>query len=156
MLQVTAISLIKKVSFNIFKRGAVASGVDIESKISFKTVGLETERLQNGERVLTIVFKMASSGLYYITLITQAFEKYVCDWIGLVNDCYDLHVSTLYGRSTTFNPDLSLEKGNESDEEINTELNVKELPQSRQTRNVNCADQIIPQYVTDSCRDLIS
>lgn len=118
LLLVAAISLMNS-RLNLFKREAVVSGVDIESEISFKTVGSETARLRNGETELTITFEMPPNGHYYISLAAHAFKEYFSDWIGLVNDCYVLQVSPLDGRPTTFNSDFPLAKFNESDKEIN-------------------------------------
>lgn len=50
---------------------------------------------------------------------------------------------------TTFNPDFSPEKVNESDEEINNDICGQELLQTRQTQNLNSVDQIILQKLTD-------
>lgn len=56
----------------IFRRGAVAYGVDTESEFNFKQVWSKMARLQNEENELTIAFKMPSNGHFYIALTAHA------------------------------------------------------------------------------------
>lgn len=139
LLPAAAINLMN-ICFEIFKHGAVASAVDDENGLSFKPIGSELDRPQNGEREPTTVFKMSSNGQVYIALTAHAFKDYVCDWIWLVNDCYILHVSSLDGRLTKFYLGFSLENFNESDEELHNDLRPQILSQSGQTRNMSCGE----------------
>lgn len=73
----------------------------------FKPVGSEIAWLRNGKGNQTTAFKMASSGHYHIDITAHAFKEYICDWIGLVNDCYILYISTFDNWPPAFNPDFS-------------------------------------------------
>lgn len=137
---------------DIFKRGAVAFAVNVKSELYFKPVETEIAWLRNGDRELTIPFKMPSNGHYYIAFWDLAFIEYVCNWNGLVNDCYTLHLFTLDGPFKTFYPDFRPEKVNESDKELHHDLCPQILPQARQAENANSAGQSLDQELIDGSR----
>lgn len=68
---------IMNICFDILKRGAVASKIDVECKLSFKPIWSEIARLQNGERKLTMLFNMPSYSPHYIVIPALAFKNYV-------------------------------------------------------------------------------
>lgn len=87
LLSIAAMSLMSSCS-NIFQKESDASDIDVVCKLFFKSVVARTARLQDGKKELKIAFLMPFNGHYYIVLAAHAFNDYVCDWIGLANDCF--------------------------------------------------------------------
>lgn len=92
LLPIAANTLINS-CFNLFRRKAVASGVDVEGKLSLKPLELKIAGLQNRGMELAIGFKMLYNGHCYVVFTALAFKKYVRDWIGLVNVSHVLCLS---------------------------------------------------------------
>lgn len=61
---------------------------------------------------------MSSGDHYYTALTVHAFKKFVRVWIGLVNGCYILHAAFSESQFLPFCSGFSLEKVNQSDEDI--------------------------------------
>lgn len=61
--------------------------------------------------------------------------------------------TTLDGQHTKFNPDCSLEKVDESNEEIHDDLCPHIVSKAKQAQNANKADRSIDHELTDGCDD---
>lgn len=142
------------IRFNIFRKRAVAYGVDVKSEVFFKAVGPDIARLLKEKSKLAIGLNMPSLSLYVIIFTAHTFNDYIRAWIELVNECDILSGFTLGGALTTFNPYFSLEKVSKGDEGINNDLSGQELPRTKNSQNVYDADWIILQGLAESSDDL--
>ena len=57
------------------------------------------ERYRNNNQALTTVFRMPSSGLYYLAIRPEYFRKELCPSMGFLKDCY---IGRCKPRSTLF------------------------------------------------------
>lgn len=73
--------------------------------------------LDNHSRQHTLSFRYPANGHYYVSLTNQSFADFICDWIGVVNDCYILHANALEKPLLPFDHAQVQEFINESDEE---------------------------------------
>lgn len=65
---------------------------------------------------------MPSNGHYYNALTIHAFKEAICDWIGLINDCYVLHAHSLDDQFLPFCSSIPVKKVNEPTKVYNLNL----------------------------------
>lgn len=103
--------------FAIFRNKTVASVADFVGELSGHATFLELDHLRKDRRNQIIAFKMSFSEHYSTALTRHVFKKNIWIWIGLVNDCYMLHIFSLDSQFVLFDPDFLYAKFNESDED---------------------------------------
>lgn len=75
-------------------------------------------RLRNVFREPTICFMMPSNGHFYIPLTIHAFKKYICPWIGLVDNWHRLKTYSLDSQFVFFSSELHFVKVNRNEEKF--------------------------------------
>lgn len=73
-------------------------------------------RLRNVDRIYTRVFRYPGNNLFYISLNTYGFSRFICSWIGAVPDCYIFHSRSLNGKFQPFHVSDDLNVVHDSDE----------------------------------------
>lgn len=81
------------------------------------TYGSDENSLNNEERKHTIAMMMPSNGHVYVALNRRSFNEYICDWLGLVHDCYILRTCSIDESLSWFRHGLCNVIVNESDNE---------------------------------------
>lgn len=73
--------------------------------------------LDNSTRHHTLAFRYPTNGHIYIALTCDAFADYICEWVGVVSDCYVLHSASKLAPLRQFRKDDALDLLHDSDEE---------------------------------------
>lgn len=92
---------------------------------------------------------MSWIGHNYNGFTIHAFREYFAIVICLVNHCYITYVLILDVWHTIPNPEISVEKDNQSDEELNNDIYRMLSSQNRQSKNGNRVGQTLSQARTD-------
>lgn len=78
--------------YKILREEVPRQNADLKTELSVEFTGTKENRLNNVNREHTIAFRMRNNEHYYIGLTwIHAFSGNICDWMGLVNNCYILH-----------------------------------------------------------------
>lgn len=92
-------------------------GFPADLELGVQHDGSLNSRLYNCKREFTLAFRYPPNGRYYIAVTQDAFSRYVCSWVGSVNDCYILQSPSLDANFTPFDGQASLDMV-ESDDEL--------------------------------------
>lgn len=85
-------------SLEFLRRGLEKEPDQLKTELSmgpFDQAGGNKERLNNSNRVHTVYFQYPETLEYYFGLTPSAFSDFVCEWIGIVSDCYILRSASL-------------------------------------------------------------
>lgn len=96
---------------------------------------------------------MPSKANYYNTLTVQAFRESVCDWIGLLNDCYSSCILLEQPIYLIFT-DFPLQKVNERGEDVQLHPNQDDFDQLVAERcDANSARESTFLHLIDNTED---
>lgn len=115
--------------YTIFGEEPVRQKAELKTELSVDFTGTEESLSINVNRERTIAFRILSNGHYYIGLTIHTFSEYICDWMGLFNDCYILHSEHLESSFMHFRGQDELKHMSESNKGY-----VQSFPASRQKR----------------------
>lgn len=126
MLPIAAEQLLGDIT-GIVRRGLLStpgSSEAFEEELSICDGVQEAEILSNDKREMTLCFRYPRNKHYYVALLPEIFNDYVCPWLGKVKDCYIAHSADPGSFATPFLASEELSYVHDSDEEKQAPVDV--------------------------------
>lgn len=86
-------------------------------ELEVSTESTPEEGPNNNTRQHTIRFQYPINRYYYVALTVASFQGILCDWYGIVHNCFLLNAKSICDTFTTFDGNMTFNKLYESDEE---------------------------------------